>query len=153
MDGQGQDAGNSPPSSSSQDMEMISRQLQRDAKEQYLFIAEYMHQCGALWSPVIVAMCFYGFYYLIGLTISFVVYSVDESSPSYPNYVAEIGFFVFQTILILGLPFLSLASANAVVAPMTHLFTNSSSDDFNMIGLVMLTNFFKRLNILNALFD
>ena len=110
----------------------ISRQLRRDAMEQYLFMAEYMHQCGALWSPVIVAMYCFGFFQ----TISFAFHFITTSSIDMltPEFITLSVFISFQICLFLGFPSLSLASANAAIAPVAHLFMNCSSDDFAMIG-------------------
>lgn len=122
------DASVPSPSSQDDDLEMISRQLRRDAMEQYLFIAEYMNQCGALWSPIIVAMFCYGFVYIA--TVVFQLLTLKQT----PEYATLIFFYTLQIILLIWFPSFCLASANEVFAPIIHLFTNSSSDDFAMIG-------------------
>ena len=123
----------SSASSSQDDLGRTSGQLRRDAMEQYLFILEYMHQCGALWSPVIVAMFCLGIVFLTIILVH-VLYSsiiIDLESPIFDVY------FVFYSIwafLLSIFPSLSLARANAFITPIVHQFTNSSSDDFAMIG-------------------
>ena len=124
-----------PSSSSSSpqhDLERISVQLRRDAMEQYLFIAEYMHQCGALWSPVIVAMFCLGFANLTYIVVDPLYTSIiDLEDPGF-DYLTVV--YSILTFLLSVFPSLSLASANAFIAPIVHQFTNSSSDDFAMIG-------------------
>ena len=125
-----QDPSSSSSSSSSSpqdDLERISGQLRRDAMEQYLFILEYMHQCGTLWSPVIVAMFCLGIVYLTIIVVNVLRSILALESP---DFVV----FSIQVFLLSVFPSLSLASANAFIAPIVHQFTNSSSDDFAMIG-------------------
>lgn len=108
----------------------VSQQLQSDAVERYLFLTEYMHQCGILWSPVIVAMYCYGSFLFLLLVYVFIV--VPSLST---GMIVDIILFSFQSILFVVFPSLSLASANSVIAPVVHLFTNSGSRDFSMIGI------------------
>jgi hypothetical protein len=131
-----QDPSSSSSSSPQDDLERTSGQLRRDAMEQYLFILEYMHQCGALWSPVIVAMFCLGMTIVVYLTIIlvYVLYSsiiIDLESPIFDGYVV---FYSIWAFLLSIFPSLSLARANAFITPIVHQFTNSSSDDFAMIG-------------------
>ena len=68
----------------------ISWQLRRGAMEWYLFMAEYMHQCGALWSPITVAMYCYGViivtsYFVYGILTAF---SSNESSEFVVVFIA-----------------------------------------------------------------
>ena len=128
-----QDPSSSSSSSPQDDLERISGQLRRDAMEQYLFILEYMHQCGLLWSPVIVAMFCLGIVYLTVIVVHVVatVLIIDLESPIFDGYVV---IYSIWALLLSIFPPLSLASANAFVAPIVHQFMNSSSDDFAMIG-------------------
>ena len=112
---------------SQQDMEM-SLQLQRDAVEQYLFMTEFINQCGALWSPVIVAMYCYGFFLI------FLFIFLASAHNFIWTFNAEYLLLSFQTFLFVGIPSFSLASANAAIAPVMHTFTNSSSNDYAMMG-------------------
>ena len=130
-----QDPSSSSSSSPQDDLERSSGQLRRDAMEQYLFILEYMHQCGALWSPVIVAMFCLGMTVVVYLTfLVHVLYSsiiIDLESPIFDVYVV---FYSIWAFLLSIFPSLSLARANAFITPIVLQFTNSSSDDFAMIG-------------------
>ena len=54
--------------------------------------------------------------------------------------ISDVALLVFQTVLFLVFPSWSLASANALLAPVLDVFSNSGKDDFKMIGtLVVLT--------------
>ena len=111
----------------------IAEYLQRDAVEQYLFIAEYLRQSGTVWSPVIVAMYCYGALLFIVLNFTFFTTPTMELL-STAKSISVVVLLVFQIVLFLVFPSWSLASANAFLAPVLDVFTNSSKDDFNIIG-------------------
>ena len=117
----------------------IAVHVQRDAVEQYLFIAEYLRQSGAVWSPVIVAMYSYGVFLFLVVNYFFATNSATELLYSVQS-ISDVALLVFQTVLFLVFPSWSLASANALLAPVLDVFSNSGKDDFKMIGaLVVLT--------------
>ena len=109
----------------------VSQQLQSDAVERYLFLCEYMHQCGILWSPVIVAMYCYG-----TLLIILMAYIFTTLTSLNPGTIVNLILISFQSFLFVVFPSLSLAGANSVIAPMVHLFSNSGSRDFAMMGML-----------------
>jgi hypothetical protein len=149
LDGSSKDAGPNtispqllpPPSSSLSSSsssaplsnDRVSQQLQRDALEQYLFMSEYMHQCGALWSPVIVAMYCYSFYLSFAIIYRFIATPLPTLLTA--DFIAGIATELFILVLFLVFPPVSVASANAAIAPVVHMFTNSGSCDFAMMGM------------------
>ena len=143
LDGSSKDAGPntiSPPSSSLSSSssaplsnDRVSQQLQRDALEQYLFMSEYMYQCGALWSPVIVAMYCYSFYLSFSIIYQFIATPLPTLLTA--DFIAGIATELFILVLFLVFPPVSVASANAAIAPVVHMFTNSGSCDFAMMGM------------------
>jgi hypothetical protein len=119
----------------------IAEYLQRDAVEQYLFIVEYLRQSGTVWSPVIVAMYCYGGLIYIVLNFMFFTTPILELL-STANSISIVVLLLFQVILFLVFPSWSLASANAFLTPVLDVFTNSSKDDFNVIGAIVTFSFY-----------
>eukprot|EP01036_Dinobryon_divergens_P032868 gene32868-42547_t len=112
--------------------EMMTDYLTRDATEQYLFIVEYLRQCGSLWSFNIVFIYFVATF-LLAIFI-FIVASTPVGTIFSPAEVLKLAVYVFQICLFLVFPTLSLAHVNSYINHLLDLFKNSSSDDFQLIG-------------------
>ena len=96
-------------------------------------MSEYMYQCGALWSPVIVAMYCYSFYLSFAIIYQFIAIPLPTLLTA--DFIAGIATELFILVLFLVFPLVSVASANAAIAPVVHMFTNSGSCDFAMMGM------------------
>ena len=109
----------------------LVQHLTRDATEQYLFMVEYMRQAGNVWSSVIVGLYIYSL-----LLVGFVAY-VLVIYWEFVTLFVEIEFMmiiVAEICMYLVFPTWSVAHANSFVAPVLDLFTQSSNEDFSMIG-------------------
>lgn len=111
---------------------LITEYLTRDATEQYLFIVEYLRQCGSMWSLIIVLIYFVATFLLV--VVVFVVVSSPTGTILEPIAVLNVSVYAFLVILFLVFPTLSLAHVNSYINHLLDLFKNSSSDDFQLIG-------------------
>eukprot|EP01036_Dinobryon_divergens_P023747 gene23748-32132_t len=115
----------------------VANYLKTDAVEQYLFLVEYMRQCGVTWSAVIVGLYIYAT--VMGLVSGYYItsYVLYPSPPSFGNVFQHTMFLlplIFQCLLFFIFPALSLAHANSLIIPLLEVFSNSSRDDFMIIG-------------------
>ena len=115
----------------------VASYLKTDAVEQYLFLVEYMRQCGVIWSAVIVGLYMYAT--VMGLVSGYYVtsYVLYPTSGTAFQDVMFILPFIFQCLLFFIFPALSLAHANSLIAPLLEVFANSSRDDFSMLGMYL----------------
>jgi hypothetical protein len=119
----------------SEDKEMedlMTEYLARDATEQYLFMVEYLRQCGSLWSFNILLL-YIDAIYLLFLCVFFVL-SLPPGTPWDLSLVLVLVSTVFEIFIFIVFPTLSLAHVNSYINHLLDLFKNSSVDDFQLIG-------------------
>ena len=119
----------------SEDKEMealVTEKLARDATEQYLFMVEYLRQCGSLWSFNILLM-YIDAIYLIFLSV-FTALSFPPGTHWDQSLFLSLVSTVFEIFIFLVFPTLSLAHVNSYINHLLDLFKNSSVDDFQLIG-------------------
>eukprot|EP01036_Dinobryon_divergens_P022112 gene22112-30346_t len=110
----------------------LTPHLTRDAIEHYLFIVEYLRQCGALWSPVIIVVFVYAFILMFVLFGKLAIFPLSQLiTPSAVQYLIV---FVLQIVLFMVFPTWSLAHVNACISLIEELFKNASAEDFKIIG-------------------
>ena len=115
-----------------QELDNLTPHLTRDATEHYLFIVEYLRQCGALWSPVIVVVYIYAFVLIFVIVGAF---TILPASQLVGFSVAQYSLvFVLQILLFITFPTWSLAHVNAYISHIEELFKHASEEDFKIIG-------------------
>ena len=120
----------------------VSQHLQSDAVERYLFLCEYMHQCGILWSPVIVAMYCYGTLLIILMAYIFTTHEPKSRNDceSYTDF--------FPIVSLCGLSFVEFGGCKfrhrPDGAPLLELWQPRLRDD----GYVILCLF--RITIISS---
>ena len=129
----------SPSSSSEAQLRDLSKQLQTDAAEQYLFMVEYMRQAGAVWAPVIVWMYLYSIFLILAVIV---LYLVSDGQFYGMIMVLNLLSFIGQAILFAIFPTWSLAHANSLIAPLQELFTMAVKEDFAIIGTVRIVRMY-----------
>ena len=120
----------------SEDKEMedlMTEYLARDATEQYLFMVEYLRQCGSLWSFNILLMYIDAIYLLFFLMYN--ILSVPPGAYLDISLILGLAVYFFQVFIFLVFPTLSLAHVNSYINHLLDLFKNSSEDDFQLIGI------------------
>ena len=108
----------------------LSKYLQTDAAEQYLFIVEYMRQSGSVWSPAIIGMYVYAVLLMFALIYLYGYEHTAKNSLGVFTLLSYLG----QAFLFTIFPTWSLARANSLISPILELFKNSSQGDFAIIG-------------------
>ena len=115
-----------------QELDDLTPHLTRDAIEQYLFIVEYLRQCGALWSPVIMVVLVYAFVLIFVLVGAIVILPPSLLATfSVGQYLLV---FLLQIVLFIVFPTWSLAHVNAYISLIEELFKHASAEDFKIIG-------------------
>ncbi len=118
----------------------LEKYLKTDAVEQYLFLVEYMRQCGVIWSAVIVGLYLYAI--IMGLIsvyqcVVYILYPspTSNSSDTIFQHTLFVLPFICQFLLFSVFPTVSLAHANSLIAPLLEMFSNSAREDFSIIGI------------------
>lgn len=110
----------------------LSKQLQTDATEQYLFIVEYMRQAGVLCAPTVVWMYAYALFLIVAILYMYFVNYLNTAISSYIAYL--MASFFCQILMFIIFPTWSLAHANSLITPLLELFSMASKEDFAIIG-------------------
>ena len=116
----------------------LSKYLQTDAAESYLFIVEYMRQSGTVWSPAIIGMYVYSVILMLALTY---LYGFSNTAMDGLGLFTLSSYFG-QAILFTIFPTWSLAHANSLISPILEMFNNASEQDFAIIGSMQCSFFF-----------
>jgi hypothetical protein len=115
-----------------QELDNLTPHLTRDATEHYLFIVEYLRQCGALWSTVIVVVYIYAFVLTFVIVGAFAILPASQLEGFSAAQYSLV--FVLQVLLFITFPTWSLAHVNAYISHIEELFKNASEEDFKIIG-------------------
>jgi hypothetical protein len=115
----------------------LSKYLQTDAAESYLFIVEYMRQSGTVWSPAIIGMYVYSVILMVALTY---LYGFSNTAMDGLGLFTLSSYFG-QAILFTIFPTWSLAHANSLISPILEMFNNASEQDFAIIGSMQCSFF------------
>eukprot|EP01038_Epipyxis_sp_PR26KG_P014992 gene14992-20167_t len=117
----------------SEDVELLSiiPRIKRDSYEHYLFIQNYMNQCGQFWSARLVCLLLLVCYlFSLGVLSFYHAAKIDNFELAIATSI-----FIFVRLMVLvAYPFLSIAHANKYINPLVNSFIISSPEDFSILG-------------------